>query len=357
MVGCARKINTLKFKPRVITCRDYKHYNPDKMNEEFRSLNWTEVYQNTRVNNAWLCIKNLLSNVFDRHAPALVKKVRGKPAPWLTCEVKKLMNERDKALRKSRRTKNDADISQFKLKRNAVNSAVRKAKSTYSKNLLNESSENPNKFWKAIKQIYPTKSRKGAPLQSFEIHGEKSTDPCEVADAFCSFFKNVTQNLKQDSIALRDFVWRPPLPMSNRTTQKFQFRPVSSMEVERQLRSLKRKKSVGFDSLPLGLIKNARSVIAFPLTYLINLSLETGIFPAEWKIAKIIPIHKCGSYLCFDHYRPISTLPVFSKVIEKRIHHQLLKFLEDNKLISTCQFGFRPSMSTRRPANFPICKL
>ena len=76
----------------------------------------------------------------------LLKKVKGQPAPWLTFEVKKLMNERDKALRKSRRTKNDADISQFKLKRNAVNSAVRKAKSTYYKNLLNESSENPNEF-------------------------------------------------------------------------------------------------------------------------------------------------------------------------------------------------------------------
>ena len=115
------------------------------MIEELRSLDWTKVYQgqNTKVNDAWLCIKNLLSSVFDRHAPVLLKKVKGKPAPWLTCEVKKLMNERDKALRKSRRTKNNADIS---LKRNAVNSAVRKAKLTYYKNLLNESSENPNEF-------------------------------------------------------------------------------------------------------------------------------------------------------------------------------------------------------------------
>ena len=122
------------------------------------------------------------------------------------------------------------------------------------------------------------------------------------------------------------------------------------MEVERQLRSLKRNKSVAFDSLPSGLIKDARSVIALPLTYLINLSLETGIFPAEWKIAKIIPIHKSGSYSCFDNYRPISILPVFSKVFEKLVHRQLLKFLEDNILISTCQFGFRLKMSTEYAA-------
>ena len=105
--------------------------------------------------------------------------------------------------------------------------------------------------------------------------------------------------------------------MSNRTAQKFQFRPVSPMEVERQLRSLKRNKSVGFDSLPSGLIKDARSVTALPLTYLINLSQKTGIFPAEWKVAKIIPIHKPGSYSCFDNYRPISILPVFFKGYRK----------------------------------------
>ena len=151
----------------------------------------------------------------------LLKKV--KAAPWLTCEVKKLMNERDKALRKSRRTKNDADISQFKLKRNAVNSVVRKAKSTYYKNLLNESCENPNESWKAIKRIYPTKSRQEAPLQSFKIDGEISTDPCKVANAFCSFLKNVIQNLKQDCIALQDFVWRPPSPCQIERPKSYNF--------------------------------------------------------------------------------------------------------------------------------------
>ena len=51
MVGCIRKLNTLKFKPRVIRCRHYKH-NPDKIIDELRSLDWSKVYQNTRVNDA-----------------------------------------------------------------------------------------------------------------------------------------------------------------------------------------------------------------------------------------------------------------------------------------------------------------
>ena len=47
MVGCVRKLNSLKFISKVITCRDYKHHNPDKIIEELRSLDWTKVYQNT----------------------------------------------------------------------------------------------------------------------------------------------------------------------------------------------------------------------------------------------------------------------------------------------------------------------
>ena len=59
-----------------------------------------------------------------------------------------------------------------------------------------------------------------------------------------------------------------------------------------------------------------------------------------------IPSHKSGSTTNFDNYRPISVLPVVSKVIEKIVHEQLIKFLDENKLLSTRQFGFRAKMST-----------
>eukprot|EP00794_Sanderia_malayensis_P014738 gene14738-16273_t len=48
----------------------------------------------------------------------------------------------------------------------------------------------------------------------------------------------------------------------------------------------------------------------------------TGTFPVDWKLAKIVPIHKSGSFSSFDNYRPISILPVLSKIIEKAVHRQ-----------------------------------
>ena len=78
--------------------------------------------------------------------------------------------------------------------------------------------------------------------------------------------------------------------------------------------------------------------------------MQTGLFPSEWKSAKITPIHKSGSRSNFDNYRPISVLPAISKVMETIVHHQVMDFLNENKLLSKNQFGFRPKMSTELAA-------
>ena len=57
-----------------------------------------------------------------------------------------------------------------------------------------------------------------------------------------------------------------------------------------------------------------------PLAYVTNLSLSQGIFPDELKKAKIIPLYKANDPMLFNNYRPISLLPLFSKVLERIIY-------------------------------------
>ena len=87
--------------------------------------------------------------------------------------------------------------------------------------------------------------------------------------------------------------------------EKFLFRSVKEEEILAELKNLKRKKATGLDNLLPGLLKDAAGVIAKPLTFIINLSLETGVVPTEWKMAKVIPIFKSGSRAEIDYYRPI----------------------------------------------------
>ena len=87
-------------------------------------------------------------------------------------------------------------------------------------------------------------------------------------------------------------------------------------------------------------------MISYPLTHIINLSLKTGDFPDQLKIAKVIPLFKSGDRNCIDNYRPISILPAFSKVFEKIISSRLINYLEKNNLLTEHQHGFRGQRST-----------
>ena len=131
----------------------------------------------------------------------------------------------------------------------------------------------------------------------------------------------MARSLKEKNFPLREFVWKPKETINRRTNTTFQFRGVSKAFFDRELKKLKRNKSTGVDDLPLGMLKDVASEIAKPISYVINLSLRTGQVPTDWKIARVVPVHKSRSTVDFNNYRPISILPVISKIIERAVHH------------------------------------
>ncbi len=72
----------------------------------------------------------------------------------------------------------------------------------------------------------------------------------------------------------------------------------------------------------------------------------TGIFPESWKHALVVPVLKNVDAADVSNYRPISLLPILSKVLEKIVSTQLVNYLEENNLLSKTQHGFRPKLST-----------
>ncbi len=77
-----------------------------------------------------------------------------------------------------------------------------------------------------------------------------------------------------------------------------------------------------------------------------NKSIDESIFPSVFKTAVITPIYKSGSKNEISNYRPISILPVVSKILEKAIIEQLTDHLDCNNLLHSMQFGFRRNHST-----------
>ena len=94
-------------------------------------------------------------------------------------------------------------------------------------------------------------------------------------------------------------------------------------------------------------------IVAKPVTDICNLSIYLNKFPSAFKLAKVKPIFEKGRNHNFSNYRSISLLPILSKVIEKVVHEQTTKFLNDNNIFYKYQFGFRNNHSTVLFLSFP----
>ena len=133
---------------------------------------------------------------------------------------------------------------------------------------------------------------------------------------------------------------------SSNILQLFRPQPVTIDTLILVIKDLKETKSFGCDGILLQFIRDALPVIAFYVTVIINTSIVTGIYPELWKHPYVVPVYKSGDVENINNYRPISLLPILSKVLEKIVANQLMSFLESHKLLSSSQHGFRGNLST-----------
>ena len=127
---------------------------------------------------------------------------------------------------------------------------------------------------------------------------------------------------------------------------KFSFRPTTSSIVFTHLNRLSKTKSTGLDNISAQLIRECADIISGPLCDLFNKSLKCGIFPDDWKCARVIPLFKQGDSSDLNNYRPISVISVVAKVFERIVYDQLYNFLSTEGIISDKQSGFRSLHST-----------
>ena len=203
MVGCVRKLHSIKFKPRIIKCRNYAKYNACSFNKDLEGIPWdpvSNVTENGDINEAWTNFKTKFTEVTNKHAPLIEKKVRGRETPWLSNEIKQLMRERDYAHRKARKTNKELDWSAYRRLRNRVNMSIRKAKENYSRKVVDENADNLRNFWKIVKRVIPNKATgaKSSTTNPINVDGRVTTEATTIANGFCTFFTNIVKRIQPD---------------------------------------------------------------------------------------------------------------------------------------------------------------
>ena len=128
----------------------------------------------------------------------------------------------------------------------------------------------------------------------------------------------------------------------NRSHPSFKFEKVSKTFVLKTIKKLKAGKESGLDNISPRLLKDSVEATAKPLTRITpRYQFFQGAVPHDWKFSKVTPLFKKGVATVMDNYRPISVLSAVSKLLAKSVHHQLCHFLNEQKLLSPFQCGFR----------------
>ena len=240
-------------------------------------------------------------------------------------------------------------MATYRLLRNKVSARLKLSEENYSRSLLEENSGGSGSFWRSVKKILPDAKLKSIPT-CIKAEVKIITDKQSISELFNSFFTSVVNKLFES--------FRYARPVFKSTTEElftkkhFEFTAVGKPFVLKQLKCLKLKNATGIDGLPARLFKDSAVVIADRVTHLVNLSIKSGTVPSEWKQAKVVPLFKSGNKDDLDNYRPISILPILSKILEKAVFHQLHSYRSKNSLLSPYQSGFRASHSTQLAITF-----
>ena len=107
------------------------------------------------------------------------------------------------------------------------------------------------------------------------------------------------------------------------TEKRFILKPTTTSKVYRLPNTLSEAKATGLDNISSKLIKISADIITAFMTDIFNVAITTGIFPDEWKIARVTPVFKSRISSELSNYRPISIIPIISEVFEKVIYDQL----------------------------------
>ena len=328
-----RKLHRIKLPPpKIVEARNYKHYDPEIFRADLSRVPWDVIEFESNPDDAWNSFKDLFMSVADSNAPVVTRRVRGRSLPWITHTIKDLMKRRDYHHKKAIHTNNELHWSSYKRLRNAVSMKLRKEKANYYSKQLSEKQDS-RKLWKTLNELLPNKKQHAA---ANAPAAEKLT-----ATSFNEFFTSVAEKL------CGHFKGKPmPKLWTPRVTENFVFQKVSTNFVCKELTKLKLTKATGLDGHTARLLKDAAPVIAKSITYLVNLTISTGVIPSEWKDARVTPIFKSGARNDENNYRPISVLPLVSKVMEHAIQVHFLAFLTVHDLLSIHQSGFRKKHST-----------
>lgn len=287
---------------------------------------------NARVNNYYEKLKVVRNN----HMPIRETRIYSKGKHWFDSNVMQAIKERDKGFKKYRLTMEEADWQEYKRLRNQTVNIIKRTKTEYYTNHINDCMYDAKKMWKTIKRLMKNEQKED--IMEIVFKGETVKGEWNIAEEFNNYFidsiEEVINTIPHEDFELNEF----------RTTKRLSdFKLLSMNELYDIVRKMKNKTSP--DGIDTGVLLLTWEEINNPLLNFINGSMEVGTVPKVMKISTIVPIQKVKKSVKCEEFRPINMLSSLSKIMEQVVCTQIRDYIEGNNLLTQYQSGFREGHS------------
>lgn len=329
--------------PKSIIVRDMKNINLEIFEMDARNIDWYRVEEFESIDDKVSFLNAKILQLFNFHAPERKIRITKKLNPWITPNIKHMMKLRDKALSEYRSSLRDIHLTRiqtegkwayYKEMRNFVTASIRREKQAYIQNVLNQNHKNSQILWQTLNKLNVHK----------KYCNDEIPDELKVPDTINQYFINSVSKTSADPANI-DFFNNNIYSEVNSTME---LHTVTTAEVVNIILRIKTN-AKGIDEISSEMLKMCITYCAEcadAVTYIINFALKENVMPACWKHALVIPVPKKDKVSVLNDLRPISILPVLSKVIERIVYFQLKKHVDVHNILPSRQSGFRPGFST-----------
>lgn len=240
--------------------------------------------------------------------------------------------------KKAKRTHNIDDWRIAVYHRNRAKVLVKQEKRKYYLDLLEEHKTDSKKYWQTINSLFKPKNQENNFILVDQISKEKIA-PENTANFINDYFVGIGPKLAENY----NSPWIPP---PTQLPQQFELQPITLDQLEKIILALNPSKSSAVNNIKSSVLKDAFMILSTQLLHIINCSINQNLIPDKWKIATVIPLQKDGNTQDVNNLRPISTLPLPGKILERIIHNQTSTYLAENNILTEHQSGFRQNHST-----------
>ena len=313
--------------PTVILSRNFKRLDVTAFNYDLNCVDWSDVFTSPAVGDQWTAFVNHFLPVVDAHAPLRRLTIRNPTAPPVSEATRDLMSRRRAAL-----SLNGRDSAEYRDLNRAVRSAVRGDRRRVIQREIGE--HGPTSVWRSIRSVIAGK------------RDERAVRPDATADQLNEYFVSVGPRVAGEIGA------GGPVPATSARLPRvgacsFALSPVTRETLGHTVFSMRRSAACGADGVCIRMLKAGFPAIGDVILHIINSCLTQSDMPDSWKHSIVTPIHKSGDPSDPSNFRPISLVPVITKIVERVVHRQLYRYLSGNHLLSSSQHGFRPPFPTR----------